>query len=84
MLAIPEIIIGNGTEPDTTIWHKPIGRVVEDFQAIACSDDEGITLPPGKHNVPLDLDKPGERWCTGCLAAITGQPPATAISKKTT
>jgi uncharacterized protein (DUF2237 family) len=67
MLATPERIPGRGGGPDDLIWHKPVGRVVEDFQAIACSDEEGIVLPWSKRDVPLTLDEPGERWCPTCL-----------------
>ncbi|WP_331761609.1 hypothetical protein [Streptomyces cyaneofuscatus] len=45
MLAIPERVSGRGDTPDQTIWHKPIGRVVEEFQAIACGEEEGVTMP---------------------------------------
>ena len=43
MLATPERVPGLGHAPDQTIWHKPAGRVVEEFQPIACSD-EGIDV----------------------------------------
>lgn len=70
MLATPERVKGcYGSTPDTIVWHKPVGPVVEDFQPIACSDDEGIVLPGPKQDVPRNLDKPGERWCTDCLTA---------------
>jgi hypothetical protein len=70
MLATPERIRGQGATPDTTIWHKPVGDCKGDcdFHPIACSDDEGIVLPGGTRNVPLNLDEPGERWCPACLA----------------
>lgn len=41
-----------------------------DFHAIACSDQDGITLPGPAQEVPLDLDRPGERWCPACRAAV--------------
>ncbi|WP_432180909.1 hypothetical protein [Streptomyces sp. NBC_00063] len=56
---------------ETLVWHKPVGDTVNEFQAIACSDTDGIVLPAPKQDVPLDLDKPGERWCPECLALIT-------------
>ena len=68
MLAIRERVAEGRTE--TLVWHKPVGRVVEEFQGIACSDTEGIVMPPPKQDVPLCLEKPGERWCADCLAAI--------------
>lgn len=67
MLAIRETVRPDVNE---TLWHKPVGHVVEEFQAIACSDTEGIAFPPPKQDVPLRLDKPGERWCPDCLAII--------------
>lgn len=68
MLATRERVTEGRTE--TLIWHKPAGRAQEEFQAIACSDTDGIVFPAPKQDVPLRLDKPGERWCAGCLAAI--------------
>ncbi|MDL5199646.1 hypothetical protein [Streptomyces sp. ALI-76-A] len=65
MIAVPETVRGRGE--DTLIWHKPVGRVVEEFQAIACRSDEGIIMPSPKQNVSLSLGKPGERWCPDCL-----------------
>lgn len=70
MLAIPERVTGPGGVTQELIWHKPKGSVVADFQPIACSEDEGITLPWAKHDVPLRLDNPGERWCDDCLKLI--------------
>lgn len=72
MLATSERVRGDGGRTEMLVWHKPVGRVVEDFQAIACSAEEGIVLPWVKKDVPLSLDKPGERWCAGCLAVIRG------------
>jgi hypothetical protein len=63
MLATPERIRGDGGRTEVLVWHKPVDRVVEEFQAIACSDSEGIVMPWPKQDVPLTLDKPGERWC---------------------
>jgi hypothetical protein len=63
MLAVPE-----RSADDKLIWHKPVGRIVGEFQAIACSDTEGITFPAPKQDVSLTLDKPDERWCADCLA----------------
>ena len=70
MLATPERIRGDGGRTEVTIWHRPVGRVVEEFQPIACSETEGIVMPWPKKDVPLTLDVPGERWCPDCLAAI--------------
>ncbi|MFJ3439440.1 hypothetical protein ACIPMU_38735 [Streptomyces cyaneofuscatus] len=70
MLAIPERVSGRGGTPDQTIWHKPIGRVVEEFQAIACGEEEGVTMPWAKVEVPLRLTKEHEQWCPDCLAII--------------
>jgi hypothetical protein len=39
-----------------------------DWHAIACSSDEGIAMPGGTRDVPLELDEPGQRWCPDCLA----------------
>jgi uncharacterized protein (DUF2237 family) len=68
MLATPERVTEGRTE--ILIWHKPVGRAQEEFQAIACSDSDGIVLPAPKQDVPLSLAKPGERWCADCLVAI--------------
>lgn len=70
MLATPERVRGDGGRTEVLVWHKPVGRVVEEFQPIACSSTEGIVMPWPKQEVPLCLDKAGERWCAGCLAAI--------------
>jgi hypothetical protein len=72
MLATPERVRGDGQAPDQIVWHKPVGRCNGecDFHAIACSDTEGIVFPAPKQEVPLRLDKPGERWCPDCLAII--------------
>ncbi|MFJ6380080.1 hypothetical protein ACIQI7_08780 [Kitasatospora sp. NPDC092039] len=67
MIATPERVRGRELAPDRLIWHKPAGPVVEDFQAIACSDEEGLVMPWGQRDVPLDLDVPGETWCAACL-----------------
>ncbi|MFI7096826.1 hypothetical protein [Streptomyces lydicus] len=69
-LATPERILGDGGQTEMLVWHKPAGRVVEEFQAIACSDSDGIVFPPPKREVPLRLNKPGESWCPDCLTAI--------------
>lgn len=68
MLAVRERVKGKTDE--AIVWHKPIGRVSEEFQAVACSDTDGIVFPPPKQDVPLHLDKPGESWCPDCLAII--------------
>jgi hypothetical protein len=70
MLATPERIRGYGHDPDLIVWHKPAGPAVADFQPIACSADEGITLPWPRREVPLQLDVPNESWCPDCLAII--------------
>jgi hypothetical protein len=69
MLAIPERVAGYGRTPDQIIWHKPVGRPVEEFQAIACSDTEGIAFPWPKQEVPARLQKEDERWCSDCRAS---------------
>lgn len=66
MLAIAEGVPGFGLTPDETILHKPVGGVVEEFQAIACTG-EGITFPPPKHDVPLNHESPHQHWCGDCL-----------------
>jgi hypothetical protein len=68
MLAIAERVPGRDGHNDLLIWHKPVGRVVEEFQAIACSSEDGITMPPAKQDIPRRLDRKGERWCSDCLA----------------
>lgn len=70
MLATPERVRGYSAGPDRIVWHKPAGRGDGDFQAIACSSEEGITLPWPKKDVPLRLDVSGEEWCPDCLAII--------------
>ncbi|MFC5910645.1 hypothetical protein [Streptacidiphilus monticola] len=70
MIAVPERVLGRGLEPDRLVWHKPVGGVVQDFQAIACSDEEGLVLPAGERDVPLDLRVPGESWCVECLSLV--------------
>lgn len=69
MLATPERVREGCGRTEVLVWHKPVGRVVEEFQPIACSAEEGIVFPPPKQDVPLGLKKPGERWCADCLAA---------------
>lgn len=54
----------DSTAPDQTIWHRPVGRPVEEFQQIACSTDEGITMPSGARNVPAS----DPAWCPTCRA----------------
>ncbi|MGW3387317.1 hypothetical protein [Streptomyces cinereoruber] len=70
MLAVSERVSGDTVFTEALIWHKPVGRVTEEFQPIACSDTDGISFPPPKQDVPLRLDVPGERWCPDCLAMI--------------
>jgi hypothetical protein len=40
------------------------------FQRIACSDEDGIVMRSAKRNVPLTLDRAGERWCQECLTLV--------------
>lgn len=72
MLATSERVRGAAGQADTIVWHKAVGRCTGDcdFHPIACSDTEGITLPGPKQDIPLSLDKPGERWCPNCLALV--------------
>ncbi|MET9813129.1 hypothetical protein [Streptomyces sp. NPDC006355] len=69
MLAVSERIPSRQTDqPDELIWHKPVGGDPDaTFQAIACSEEEGIALSSGKRKVPLRLSEPGQRWCSDCL-----------------
>jgi hypothetical protein len=56
------------------VWHKadePEQCNGEcDFHPIACSSDEGIVAPGGLRDVPVELDEPGQRWCSTCVAII--------------
>uniref|UniRef100_UPI003F4993E3 hypothetical protein n=1 Tax=Streptomyces chartreusis TaxID=1969 RepID=UPI003F4993E3 len=70
MIATSERVRGSGPDADLLIWHVPVGAVVEDFQAIACSDEEGLAVPSGQRDVPLRLDATGESWCLRCLATV--------------
>ncbi len=71
MRAVAQRAPGNTAHhPDQVIWHVPVGRVVEEFQAIACDPAEGIVMPPPKQDVPLTLTAAGEAWCGGCVAAV--------------
>ncbi|HEY6116648.1 MAG TPA: hypothetical protein VI172_11875 [Candidatus Dormibacteraeota bacterium] len=74
MLATRERVQGDAVFSELVVWHKPVGRSVEEFQPIACSDTEGIVFPPPKQEVPLGLDRPGERWCPDCLALVREKP----------
>lgn len=71
MLATSERLRGAG-RTETLVWHKSVGRCSGDcdFHAITCNADEGIVLPGPKQDVPLRLDKPGEKWCPDCLTII--------------
>lgn len=62
MLATPERVREDGGQNEILVWHRPVGRTVEEFQPIA--------FPAPKQDVPLDLDRPGERWCTDCITLI--------------
>jgi len=69
MQAVSERVKGPGGVTKALIWHKPVGRDPDaTFQRIACSDEDGIVMSSGKREVPLKLDKDGERWCEDCLA----------------
>ncbi|WP_399553905.1 hypothetical protein OG473_39620 (plasmid) [Streptomyces anulatus] len=74
MLAVSERIDGCNGTPDQTIWHKPVGRIIDEWQNIACSTTEGILSPRSKQNVPIRLEKKNERWCPDCLAFHRQQP----------
>jgi hypothetical protein len=56
------------------VWHKAAepeqcnGEC--DWHPIACSTDEGIVAPGGLRDVPVELDEPGQRWCSTCVAII--------------
>lgn len=69
MKATAERIRGRWPAPDRLVWHKPVGTASDDFQAIACSNEEGIVLPTGIRDVPVKLDEPGQTWCAECLKA---------------
>lgn len=71
MLATPERV----REPDgrpVRVWHLLAdGQDCDgncDWHAIACSNEDGIVMPTGTRDVPVDLDEPGQRWCGDCLA----------------
>ncbi|UPT46774.1 MULTISPECIES: hypothetical protein [Streptomyces] len=70
MLAVSERIDGCNGTPDQTIWHKPVGRIVDEWQNIACSATEGINSPWVKQNVPIRLKKEHEAWCSDCLNLV--------------
>ncbi|MDX2998142.1 hypothetical protein PV382_23930 [Streptomyces scabiei] len=66
MRAVQERIPSNSASTtDRVLFHRPVGRPVEEFQAIACSDDEGITLPGAVRDVPPS----DAAWCPSCRAA---------------
>ncbi|MFD8335577.1 hypothetical protein ACFV42_23400 [Streptomyces solisilvae] len=77
VLAVPEHVMSDGGTPDVTLWHAPTdpeecdGEC--DYHDIACDDKNTIYLPWPKQYVPLDLRKPGERWCPACLALFKHQ-----------
>lgn len=71
MLAVSERITGPGGVTSELVWHKPVGKDLDAlFQRIACSDEDGIVMRSAKRNVPLRLDKEGERWCPDCLTLV--------------
>ncbi|MFJ9752971.1 hypothetical protein [Streptomyces chartreusis] len=71
MIATSERVRGRGLGSGQLVWHVPVGAVVEDFQAIACSQEEGLAVSSGVREVPLDLDVLGESWCLECLALVS-------------
>ncbi|NJA56733.1 hypothetical protein [Streptomyces sp. NEAU-H3] len=71
MLAVPERITGPGGIAEKLVWHKPLGADPDAiFQRIACSDEDGIVMRSAKQNIPLKLNKEGERWCPDCLTLV--------------
>lgn len=71
MLAVSERVLGPGGVTQELVWHKPVGDDPDaTFQRIACSEEDGIVMRSAKREVPLNLDKEGERWCPDCLAVI--------------
>jgi hypothetical protein len=70
MLAVSERVRGDGGATVGLIWHKPVGRVVAEYQAIACSADEGIVMPGPKRDVSVRHSAPGEVWCAECLQVV--------------
>lgn len=74
MKATAERIRDRYPEPDRLVWHKPVGRADDAFQAIACSSEEGIVLPTGIRDVPVRLDVPGQSWCVECLPTTVKEP----------
>ncbi|MFF4661345.1 hypothetical protein [Streptomyces sp. NPDC001381] len=78
MLATAERLHPNGALGAVqTIWHAPARpRTCDgdcDFHRIDSDSDTGIGRPGGLRNVPVELDQPGERWCSTCLAAAPWQ-----------
>ncbi|RST09025.1 hypothetical protein EF910_02120 [Streptomyces sp. WAC07149] len=67
MIATAERVLAPGFWTDLLTWHVPAGGVVEAFQAIACSDQEGLVVPAAPRGVAVNLDVPGQSWCPGCL-----------------
>lgn len=68
MLAVAERVPEGGTF--VTIWRRyPLEACDGDcaFHPIACSDEEGISVPGSLHDVPPNLNVDGERWCSDCL-----------------
>ncbi|MFD5848264.1 hypothetical protein [Streptomyces chartreusis] len=70
VIATSERVRGYGLDPDRLVWHVPVGAVVEDFQAIACSDEEGLAVSSGQRDVPLRLEVSDESWCPECLSLV--------------
>ncbi|MFC9817435.1 hypothetical protein ACFVJM_35915 [Streptomyces virginiae] len=70
VIATAERVRGRGLDADRLVWHVPVGAVVEDFQAIACSDQEGLAVSSGERDVPLHLAASDESWCPQCLLLV--------------
>ncbi len=81
MLATPERVREDDGRT-VQVWHLLAdGQTCDggcDFHRIACSSDEGIVLPGGVREVPVELDEPGQRWCGDCLAIIRNSVKETA------
>ncbi|MFJ6438832.1 hypothetical protein [Streptomyces sp. NPDC091416] len=60
------------------IWHRPADPEGCDgdcdYHQIACGEP-GVSMPGGIRDVPENLEAPGERWCTACLTAPSGDAP---------
>ncbi|MFF0110075.1 hypothetical protein [Streptomyces hirsutus] len=70
MLATAERVRSDGVlGPVEIIWHVPTDPAScdgeRDYHPVACGES-GISTPGGIHEVPEDLNEPGQRWCTAC------------------